>query len=146
MFKAKFLAKVRPFARARELVRVHEAGQKVVWASSASKVKIDHYLDLLDARALVSATTSIDDVGNSKPAPDIFDTAIRKIAPVSADEAVVVGDTPYDVEAAAKCGIATVALRSGGFSDEVLLKAGAVARYNNVAALLRDYDRSPLAR
>jgi phosphoglycolate phosphatase-like HAD superfamily hydrolase len=63
---------------------------------------------------------------------------------VAPNEAVVVGDTPYDIEAAAKAGIGTVAVRSGGFSDDAL--AGAVAIYDDVAALLRDFDRSPLAR
>ena len=92
------------------------------------------------------ATTSADDVEKTKPAPDIFATALKKVAPISAGEAIVVGDTPYDIEAAAKCGIAAVAVRSGGFSDEVLFEAGAIALYDDVAALLADYDRSPLGR
>lgn len=138
VFKSKFLATAQPFPQARSLLtRVHEAGQKVVWASSASKAELDHYLDLLDARELVSAATSIDDVGSSKPAPDIFETALKKVAPLTADEAIVVGDTPYDIEAARKCGITTIALRSGGFSDEELRGAGAITLYDDVAALLR---------
>lgn len=146
VFKDKSLPSVRPFPGARALlVRVYEAGQKVVLASSAAQNEVDHYLDLLDARDLVSATTCIDDVGHSKPAPDIFETAIKKVAPITPVEAIVVGDTPYDVEAARKCGIATVAVRSGGFSDEALRAAGAIAVYDNVATLLRDYDCSPLA-
>lgn len=146
VFKDKYLETARPFPDAHALLaRVHQAGQKVVWASSAAQNEIDHYLDLLDARDLVSATTGIDDVGNSKPAPDIFETALKKVAPITPKEAIVVGDTPYDIEAARKCGIATVALRSGGFTDEALREAGAVALYDDVATLLREYNSSPLA-
>ena len=145
-FKAQYLDRVRPFPGARDLlVRTHAAGQKAVLASSASAEELDHYLDLLDARALVSATTSIDDVENSKPAPDIFAIALGKLAPLTADQVIVVGDTPYDIAAAAKCGIATVAVRSGKFPDDVLRQAGAIALYDDVAALLADYDSSPLS-
>ncbi len=147
VFKTKFLREVTPFAMARDLLaRVHAAGQTVVLASSASAEELDHYLGLLEARDLVGATTSADDVANTKPAPDIFATALRKVAPLSADEVIVVGDTPYDVEAAAKCGISSVALRSGKFPDEELRDAGAIALYDNVAALLADLDHSPLGR
>ncbi|MGI4799525.1 MAG: HAD family hydrolase [Janthinobacterium lividum] len=145
-FKSKFLNKVKPFPMARELLeRVRQAGQQVVLASSASKAELKHYLDLLDASGIVSETTCSDDVENTKPAPDIFATALKKIAPLSADEVIVVGDTPYDIEAARKCGISAIGLRSGKFTDTVLQEAGAVALYDDVAALLQDYDQSPLA-
>jgi len=145
-FKSKFLDQVKAFPQARELLeRVHQAGQQVVLASSASKAELDHYLDLLDARGLVAETTSSDDVEHTKPAPDIFATALKKIAPLSPEEVIVVGDTPYDIEAAKKCGIAAIGLRSGKFPDQALQEAGAIAVYDDVAALLGDYDRSPLA-
>lgn len=147
VFKDRFLDTVRPFPGARDLLaRARAAGQAVVLASSASAPELDHYLDLLDARALVDASTSGDDVANTKPAPDIFAAALNKLPGVSPQEAMVVGDTPYDVEAAAKCGIAAVALRSGKFPDAALLAAGAVALYDDAAALLADYDQSPLGR
>ncbi len=147
VFKSKFLEQVQPFTRARDLlVRVKRDGQRVVLASSASKAELDHYLDLLDARDLVSATTTSEDVENTKPAPDIFATAMKKIAPLGADEVIVVGDTPYDIEAAGKCGVAAIGVRSGKFGDDVLLEAGAIALYDDVAALLADYDNSPLGR
>jgi len=146
-FKATYLDQVKAFPAARDLlVRVHEAGQQVVLASSASGEELDHYLDLLDARDIISGATSADDVENTKPSPDIFAAALGKVSPLSAAEAIVVGDTPYDVEAAAKCGIAAIALRSGKFSDEVLREAGAVALYDDVADLLANYDSSPLAQ
>lgn len=145
-FKERFLEDIKPFPRARDLlVRVHQAGQKVVLASSASKVELEHYLDLLDVRDLVAAMTSADDVSRTKPAPDIFSAALGKLDGCDADEVLAVGDTPYDIEAAAKCGIRTVAVRSGGFSDEALRTAGAVALYDDVAALLAEYENSPLA-
>jgi HAD superfamily hydrolase (TIGR01509 family) len=146
VFKARFLDTVKPFPGARDLLaRVHASGQRVVLASSASKSELDHYLELLKARDLVHATTSADDVEKTKPAPDIFATALKKLAPLSPEETVVVGDTPYDIEAAAKCGIGTIALRSGKFSDDSLRAAGAIALYDDAAALLADYPNSPLA-
>jgi HAD superfamily hydrolase (TIGR01509 family) len=144
IFKAKYLEKAKPFARAHDLLaKARDVGQRIVLASSASQAELDHYLDLLDARDLVDATTSSDDVEKTKPAPDIFATAIRKIGADPA-EVIVVGDTPYDVEAAAKCGIAAIALRSGKFSDDALNAAGAIAIYDDAAALLERYDASPL--
>ena len=146
VFKGRYLDQVKPFAGARDLLlRVHAAGQKVVLASSASKEELDHYLDLLDVRDIVAETTTADDVEKTKPAPDIFATALDKIAPLRAEEVIVVGDTPYDCEAAAKCGVRSVAVRSGKFADDALRGAGAEALYDDVAQLLAGYDKSPLA-
>lgn len=145
-FTARFLQTVKPFAGAHDLLaRVKVAGQTVVLASSASAAELDHYLDLLEARDLVTATTCADDVEHTKPAPDIFAAAMTKIAPISPRETIVIGDTPYDIEAAHNCGIAGTGLRSGGFPDAALLAAGAIALYDGVAALLAAYDTSPLA-
>lgn len=146
LFKAKYFAGVKAFPRARDLLaRAHGSGQRVVLASSATKAELDHYIDLLSVADFVAATTSSDEVQKTKPAPDIFATALAKLPGIAADEVVVVGDTPYDVDAARRCGIATVAVRSGKFSDKMLHDAGAVAIYDDVAALLADYDNSPLA-
>ena len=145
IFKAKYRREARPFWRASDLLsHAHGRGQRVMLASSASKTDIEYYLDLLGARDVVEGCTSGDDVKRTKPAPDIFATALRRLSGVSAAEVMVVGDTPYDVEAAASCGIATVALRSGKFSDASL--QGAVAVYDDAAALLADYAHSPLGR
>jgi HAD superfamily hydrolase (TIGR01509 family) len=147
IFKAKFLGEAKPFKQAHDLLaHAHGLGQLVVLASSASGAELEHYLDLLEARALVAATTSSDDVERTKPAPDIFATALAKLSGIDAKQALVVGDTPYDIEAAGKCGIAAVALRSGKFPDEVLRAAGAVAIYDDAAALLAGYADSPLGR
>ncbi len=143
-FKAAYLQQVRPFPAAHDLLaRVRSSGRRVVVASSASTPELDHYLELLGARALVEATTTADDVQTSKPAPDIFAEALRRVD-VASDEAVAVGDSPYDVEAAARAGAGTVALRSGGFDDATLQDAGATALYDDVASLLVGFDASPL--
>lgn len=147
IFKTRFLDQVRPFPGATELLaRAHGEGLEVLLASSASAQELEHYLDALDARDLVGATTSADDVEHTKPAPDIFAAALEKVAPLSAHDVIVVGDTPYDIEAANRCGIATIAVRSGGFADQTLRDAGAVALYADVAELLANYADSPLAR
>lgn len=144
IFKARHFAELRPFPGARDLLaRCKEAGYTVVLASSATAEELHHHLDILDARGLIDAFTSADDVGCSKPCPDIFDTA-RKKAGVSAEEAMVVGDTPYDIEAARQAGIRTVAVRSGGFDDRAL--SGALAIFDDVAELLARFDASPLSR
>jgi membrane protein len=145
VFRKRFLDQVKPFPGARELLhRAHASGRKVVLASSASAAELDHYLGLLDARDLIAATTSADEVARTKPAPDIFASALEKVAPIGPAEAIVVGDTPYDIQAAAKCGMGTVALRSGKFSDEALRHAGALCLYEDVAELLASFDKSPL--
>lgn len=143
VFKADWLEKMRPFPGAHDLLaRVHAAGVKVVLASSASSDELDHYVALLDAGELVAAGTSIDDVDTSKPAADIFTTALEKVG-VAPEDALVIGDTPYDVEAATKAGVRAVAVRSGGFDDAAL--AGAVACHDDVADLLARWDESVLA-
>lgn len=146
LFKQLFMDRARPFPDARALLqRVHDRGMKLVLASSASEEELRHYVDLLDIGDIVAATTSIDDVGTSKPAPDIFAVALEKSG-FRADEVIAVGDTPYDVESAAKAGFGTIALLSGGFDREVLTTAEPVAIYADVAALLAEFDGSPLAR
>ncbi|MGI4731504.1 MAG: HAD family hydrolase [Janthinobacterium lividum] len=146
VFTRHYRIRVRPFPGARVLLaRVAETETKVVFASSASKGDLDHYLGLLDARHLVATATTIDDVTQSKPAPDIFATALKK-AGVAPDAAVALGDSPFDMIAARDAGIAAVAVRSGGFDDGALAEAGAIAIYDNVADLLAQFAGSPLDR
>ncbi|WP_294172850.1 HAD family hydrolase [uncultured Sphingomonas sp.] len=144
IYKQRYIAQARPFPDARDLLlRCREAGYKIVLASSASGEELDHYLKLLDAAQLVDAHTSADDVGPSKPCPDIFVSALQK-AGAEPDEALVVGDTPYDIEAANGAGTKTIAVRSGKFPDEAL--AGAIAIFDDVAQLLARFNASPLSR
>jgi membrane protein len=146
LFKQLFLDKATPFPAARELLRhVHDTGRKVVLASSASQEELQHYVRLLDIEDIVSASTSIDDVSASKPEPDIFALALKKVG-IAAGEAVAVGDTPYDAISAGKAGVATIALLSGGFTERQLATAGAGVIYDDVADLLANYEGSPLSR
>ena len=144
LFTGRYIDKVKAFPGARELLqRVRESYRKVVLASSASAEELKHHLETIGGEDLVDATTSKDDVEHSKPCPDIFEAALEE-AGVAASEAVVVGDTPYDVEAARRIGVDTVAVRSGGFSDEEL--GDAIAIYDDVGALLAGFEQSPLNR
>ncbi len=138
---------VRPFpGGAKILERAAAAGQKVVLASSASRDELDHWVALLDAKPFLTATTSRDDAEHSKPCPDIFAKALEKSGCPAPEDAIVVGDTPYDIIAARALGIAAIGVRSGGFTDDQLNDAGAVALYDDVAALLADYADSPISR
>ena len=146
LFASLYLDHIRPFPQAAEMVAaVRKSGRKVVLASSAKRAELDHYVALLGIAGLVDATTSIDDVDTSKPAPDIFTAAIAKVD-VAPDRAIVLGDTPYDIEAAARSGIAAVGLTSGPFDERTMRAAGAIAVYCDVGALLADFESSPLAR
>jgi HAD superfamily hydrolase (TIGR01509 family) len=143
LFRQHYAHRLKPFLHARELLaRCRDAGLLVMLATSASAKELERHLDVLDARGLVDGWSNADDVGCSKPCPDVFETVLRK-ADVVAGDAVAVGDTPYDIEAARGAGVKTIALRSGLFSDEDL--AGAIAIYDDTADLLARFDESPLS-
>jgi HAD superfamily hydrolase (TIGR01509 family) len=144
LFKCKYLPMVRPFSAVPELLRrVHEAGLKVAIASSAKQSELEVYLDIARIKDLVDDATSSEDAGQSKPAPDIFQTALKKLG-IAAAEVVAIGDTPYDAQAAGKAGIRTVGLLCGGFTEADLCESGCVAVYPGPAALLACFGRSPL--
>jgi membrane protein len=144
-FKDAYLAHIKPFPKARDLLeRVKQSGRTIVLASSAKKDEVAHYLRLLDARKLVDAVTSIDDVDASKPEPDVFEAALAK-AGVDADAAIAVGDTIYDIEAARRIGLATIGLTSGPYDRPQLKDAGALAVFADAADLLAGFDRSPVS-
>ena len=131
LFKRDYLEKARPFPGVCALLeRLHGDGTKIVLASSAKSEELEFHIDRIGCREFVAATTSKDDVEHSKPCPDIFEAAIAKIAPLDADDALVVGDTPWDVKAAARIGVKAIAVRCGGFPEHVLSRAGAVAIYD----------------
>lgn len=136
------ISSVHPFDRARELVERLSAGdRRCVLASSAKAQEVDHYLDLLDARELVDGWTTSSDVEHTKPEPDLVQAALEQLG---TDDAVMVGDTPWDVEAAQRAGVPTVAVLTGGFSPEELREAGAVAVYDSVGDLLDGLADTPL--
>jgi HAD superfamily hydrolase (TIGR01549 family) len=127
---------------ARELISdLKDRGHPVVLASSAKAQEADHYLDLLDARDLVDAWTTSDDVEETKPSPDLVKAALAKLG---VEDGVMVGDTPWDVLAAAKAGVPTVTVRTGGFSTEELEEAGAANVFESIEELRKRLDETPL--
>jgi HAD superfamily hydrolase (TIGR01509 family) len=144
--KALYMAlieEVEPLHGARELiVDLKRAGHRVVLASSAKADEIDHYLDLLDARELADDWTSSADVEATKPAPDLVVTALEK---VGGGDAIMVGDTTWDCEAAGRAGIETLAVLTGGFSEQELLDAGAIRVFHSIDGLREALDSTPLA-
>jgi HAD superfamily hydrolase (TIGR01509 family) len=145
LFRSKYLPLVRPFSAVPELLRrIRDAGLKVAVASSAKKAELEVYLEIACVQNLVEITTSSQDAEQSKPAPDIFEAALKKLSLASPDT-VAIGDTPYDAEAAAKAGIPTIGLLCGGFAELELRKGGCVAVYPGPAALFVCLNTSPLA-
>lgn len=142
LFKVDYFSRVRPFPGVRPLFeRLRADGRTIVLASSGKREEVDHHIELLDVGELIAGSTTADDAEHSKPYPDIF-TAALKQAGVGADDALVVGDTPYDVTAAAKVGLRTIALRCGGFDEAVLREAGAAELWDDPADLHANYERS----
>jgi HAD superfamily hydrolase (TIGR01509 family) len=143
LFKDKFLPRLAPFPGARELLlALHGRGQRLVVATSANPEEIGALLDVAGVRDLVEAVKTSKDAKRSKPDPDIVRAALDA-AECHATEAVMLGDTPYDVDAAAKMEVTSVALRCGGWDDAAL--AGAKAIYDDPADLLARLDTSPFA-
>jgi HAD superfamily hydrolase (TIGR01509 family) len=144
LFKREYLSRVRPFTKVADLLRrIRREGVRIALASSSKADEVVHYKKLCGIEDLVDAETSADEAEKSKPYPDIFEAALAKVPGVAAAEALAVGDTPYDAEAAAKSGIRTIGLLSGGFPEEDLRKAGAIAIYRDCAELLERFESSP---
>jgi HAD superfamily hydrolase (TIGR01549 family) len=126
---------VEPLAGARDLiVDLKNRGRRVVLASSAKPDEIEHYLDLLDARGLADAWTSSGDVEATKPAPDLVEAALES---VGGGAAVMVGDSTWDCKAAERAGVKTLAVLTGGFSEQELREAGAVEVFPSIEELRR---------
>jgi HAD superfamily hydrolase (TIGR01509 family) len=130
---AELIGEVRPLEGARELiVALRERADSVVLASSAKADEVEHYVDLLDARELADGWTTSADVEATKPEPDLVCAALEK---AGAGEALMVGDTTWDCEAAARAGVAAVAVLTGGFGEAELRAAGAAAVFESLAEL-----------
>jgi HAD superfamily hydrolase (TIGR01509 family) len=142
--KALYLAlieEVEPLEGARELMKdLKDRGHSVVLASSAKQNEVDHYLDLLDARDLADDWTTSADVEATKPEPDLVEAAVEK---AGGGDAVMVGDTTWDVEAAKRAGVKTVAVLTGGFSEAELRDAGAAWVFESIDALGEGLGETP---
>jgi HAD superfamily hydrolase (TIGR01549 family) len=146
IFKKKYLPEVRPFPKVRELLeRVRSDGKKIALASSGKEDEVEHYQKLLGIVDLVDSRTSADQVAHSKPKADVFIAALRTVGSISPGEAIAIGDTPYDVQAAKKIDLPVIGLLCGGFSEEALRDEGASAIFRDPADLLERYYHSPLA-
>ena len=128
----------------RELIeQLKDRNHRVILASSAKEDEVDHYLDLLDARELADDWTTSADVEATKPAPDLVRAALDR-AGGSHDDAVMVGDTPWDIHAANNAGVGTLAVRTGGFGVDELREAGALDVFESVAELCARLADTPL--
>jgi HAD superfamily hydrolase (TIGR01549 family) len=140
---ADLIGEVQTFADARRLLELlDDRRYRMVLASSGRRDEVEHYLDLLDARKLVEAWTTSADVERTKPDPDLVHAAVDK---AGGGEAVLVGDSTWDCEAAARAEVPTVAVLTGGFSEQELRQAGAVAVFESLTDLCERLDETPLA-
>ncbi|HET6507612.1 MAG TPA: HAD family hydrolase [Baekduia sp.] len=137
-----FIEEVEPLRGARALMEdLRDRGSMIVLASSAKADEVDHYLDLLDARSLADGWTTSADVEATKPDPDLVLAALDK---VGSKDAIMIGDSTWDCQAAKAAGIASIAVLTGGFSSEELREAGAAEVYESIDELRQKLDQSPL--
>lgn len=144
LFHREYIDRIVPFADARRLLeRMRQEGLRIAVATSSAKDDLEAFKTLLKIHDLVEEDTTADDADKPKPEPDIFQAALTmlKLLP---SEAIALGDTPWDIEAARKAGMDTIAVQCGGWTREELENAGAVAVYVDAADLLRNFDTSPL--
>lgn len=146
ILKERYLADIKAFPGVRALFeRIRADGMRIVIASSAKADELATYERIAGIPDLVDLDVSSDDVEASKPEPDVFEAAMGKLPGVSRAQAIVVGDTPYDAEAAARAGLRAIGVLCGGFPEASLRQAGCIAIYQGPADLLARYDSSPLA-
>jgi HAD superfamily hydrolase (TIGR01549 family) len=124
------------------LVELGRRGHTLVLASSAQRDDLDHYVELLDAAELVQASTTADDVEATKPQPDVIQAALDRVD--ARPGAVMVGDTPWDCQAAGRLGVPSIGTLTGGFSAAELEEAGAVATFASLVDLRDALDDTPL--
>jgi HAD superfamily hydrolase (TIGR01549 family) len=141
IFKREYLPRVQAFPKVRELFqRIKKDGNQIVLASSAKADELEAYKKIARIDELVESETSSDDADKSKPYPDIFQAALARLKGIAPQDAIVIGDTPYDAEAAFKANLKIIGLLSGGWTQEELRSAGCVAIYRDAEDLLLHYD------
>ncbi len=145
ILKERYLPKVEAFPGVRALFEQLRAdGVRIVLATSAKDDELETYKEVADIEDLIDEQTTSDDAESSKPHPDIFLAALEKLGNPDPQDVIVVGDTPYDAEAASQAGLRMIGMLCGGFSEDSLWDAGCVAVYRDPADLLAHYDSSPL--
>lgn len=147
LFKKEYLPKVKGFPKVRELFdRIKQDKIQIALASSAKKDELKKYKEIAEIDDLIDSETSSDNVKRSKPCPDIFDAALQQLGNVAPGKVIVVGDTPYDAEAATKANVNSIGLLSGGWTQHQLRRSGCIAIYRDPADLLARYEESPLVQ
>jgi HAD superfamily hydrolase (TIGR01509 family) len=145
LFLREYLPQVRAFPEVGELfARLHGQGTRIVLASSAKDDELAAYKRLCPALSRVDDQTSSEDADRSKPEPDIFAAALERVR-IRPEEAVTIGDSPYDAQAATQLGMHIIGLLCGGSAEKELREAGCTAIYRDPEDLLANFDRSPLA-
>lgn len=145
LFHREYIDRIVPFLDARTLLeRMRKQHLRIAIATSSEKDDLETFKTLLKIHDLVEEDATADDADKPKPEPDIFQTALNFLG-VEPSEALALGDTPWDVQAAAKAGVSTVAVQSGGWGAEQLQEAGAIAVYVDVADIVRNFEQSPFA-
>ena len=141
IFREDYLAKVKPFPKVPELFdRIRQDHKRIVLASSGKQKDTDYYVDLLKIDKFIEGCVSGDEAKRSKPAPDIFTVAVDRFK-LPHDETIVIGDTRFDVEAANRAGLKTIAVTCGGTDANLLRAAGAIVVFKDPADLLRHYNQ-----
>jgi HAD superfamily hydrolase (TIGR01509 family) len=144
-FKNRYLPLIRPFSAVPNLLqRVREAGLRTAVASSAKRDELEQFLEIAGVARLIDKATSSEDVHESKPAPDVFEAVLNNLK-IQGKDAVAIGDSPYDAEAAGKANIRTIGVLCGGFTESSLRQAGCVEVYPGPAAMYCCFDKSSLA-
>ena len=143
IFLQEFLPKVKIFPKLRELFeKIKSENKQIALASSASEEELEKYREKLQINGLYEEETNADDAAAAKPEPDIFQAALKKLKNVKKEEAIVIGDTPYDAIAAKKAGLQSIGVASGGWSREKLLNEGCAEVYRDISEIYSEYENS----
>ncbi len=145
LYKREYHPQIQAFPQVRELFqRIRTDGKRIALASSATKDDLATYKRVMNVEDLVDVATTTEEVKSSKPEPDVFQVTLDKLGDLTPDEVIVVADTPYDAEAAAKVNLKIIGVLCGAFSEESLRQAGCITIYQDPTDLLAHYDQSPL--
>ena len=145
IFKEQYLHQAKPFPHVRELFQLLLKEKKQIGLATSSKdEEVEQFKKILNIEDLIQAQTTKDDAAHSKPEPDIFKAALKKLKGISNHDIVVVGDTPYDVVAAKKIGLKVIAVLCGGFEEELLRREGADQVYRDPTDLMNHFQESIL--
>jgi HAD superfamily hydrolase (TIGR01549 family) len=142
IFKEEFLERVKPFPMVRELFqKIKDDGKRIALASSANEDEVAAYQKIADIEDLIEKSTSADDAEASKPEPDIYQAALKLLGNPSPETVLIVGDTPYDAEAATKAKLKIIGVLCGDFPEKDLRAKGCLEIYRNPAELLENYEK-----